>query len=54
MGVICGVAGYAAYDRQLGRALEPGESIDAALDCYGETMARINHAPRRSWWRFWR
>ena len=59
LGVICGEAAYAVYDRQLGRALNPGEPIDAALACYAGTMRKINQraAPgargAKPWWKFW-
>ena len=45
MRLICGVAGYAAFDAQMDRALEDGETIDAALATYSAAVKRVSRDP---------
>ena len=43
--IICEVAGYHVYDKQMNRALADGESIDAALAAYAAAMKRVTRDP---------
>jgi hypothetical protein len=45
MRLICGVTGYAVFDKQMDRVLEDGEAVDAALDAYGAAMKRVSRDP---------
>ncbi|MCE9522313.1 MAG: hypothetical protein K8S25_07770 [Alphaproteobacteria bacterium] len=45
MRIVCGVAGYAVFDKQMDRALVDGEGPDAALAAYAAAMKRVSRDP---------
>jgi hypothetical protein len=45
MRLICGVAGYSVFDLQMNRALEDGETWDAALAAYTKATTRVSRDP---------
>lgn len=45
MRIVCGVAGYAVFDRQMDRALEDGEGVEKALSAYVKAMTRATRDP---------
>lgn len=58
MRIVCGVAGYAVFDRQMDRALADGETYDAALATYTKSMTRVSRdpdlggrKPAKPWWK---
>lgn len=45
MRLICGVAGYRAFDKQMNRALADGEGPEAALATYSAAVKRVTRDP---------